>query len=349
MKNILFVAVLALPVLARGAALLPSVEGTTWRYDLIDDAAGSGTPGKSEITVRLVGTQTFEEKTLLRLETRTSDALTNVELLAVDENQIVCHARGGKDGKLMKLDPPEIVAPANRAIGSAWELDGEVAGMKTHERFTVAAEESVVVAAGKFAALRFHCTGTGLLSYAIDRWFVAGTGFVKETTTVRGPSGGLVQRITRELKNAPEITAPPATPTPTPAATPTPAPEAAVPPGQSGDAADEKPISVEISSDSIAGSQTEFHSDVPRLYVRWNGHNLPANARVRVTWIAEDVGDIVEPNFIVDETETVATAPDFGARFTLARPEDGWAEGKYRLEVYLNDELAETLRVRISK
>ena len=64
-------------------------------------------------------------------------------------------------------------------------------------------------------------------------------------------------------------------------------------------------------------------------------------------WIAEDVGDLVEPNFVVDETETVAPDPDSSARFTLGRPPDGWAEGKYRLEFYINDELEETLTVTI--
>jgi len=48
-----------------------------------------------------------------------------------------------------------------------------------------------------------------------------------------------------------------------------------------------------------------------------------------------------------DETESVAPTPDASARFTLGRPPDGWAEGKYRLEFYINDELEETIRVTI--
>ena len=81
--------------------------------------------------------------------------------------------------------------------------------------------------------------------------------------------------------------------------------------------------------------------DLVRPDVRWQGRGLPEGARVRVVWVAEDVGDLVEPNFIVDETESVAPAPDARARFTLARPPDGWAEGKYRVEFYVNEELEE--------
>jgi hypothetical protein len=68
---------------------------------------------------------------------------------------------------------------------------------------------------------------------------------------------------------------------------------------------------------------------------------------VRVAWIAEDVGDIVEPNFVIDETETELTTAKFGARFTLSRPRDGWAAGKYRLELYLDDQLTQTVKINI--
>ena len=110
-----------------------------------------------------------------------------------------------------------------------------------------------------------------------------------------------------------------------------------------------KKLTVEVSTDPAGGSKTEFKSDAQNIYVRWHGHGLPEGARVRVAWIAEDVGDLVEPNFIIDETEGVAPAPDASARFTLGRPPDGWAEGKYRVEFYVNDELEETIRVSILK
>jgi hypothetical protein len=68
-----------------------------------------------------------------------------------------------------------------------------------------------------------------------------------------------------------------------------------------------------------------------------------------VAWVAEDVGDLVEPNFVIDETETIAPTPDASARFTLGRPPDGWAEGKYRVEFYVDDTLTETVKVTIGK
>jgi hypothetical protein len=110
-----------------------------------------------------------------------------------------------------------------------------------------------------------------------------------------------------------------------------------------------KKLTVEVSSDPAGGLKTQFKPDVVNIYVRWHGHDLPEGATIRVAWVAEDVGDLVEPNFVIDETESVAPAPDASARFTLGRPPDGWAEGKYRVEFYVDSSLVETVRVTIAK
>jgi hypothetical protein len=157
-----------------------------------------------------------------------------------------------------------------------------------------------------------------------------------------------LERATLELQKPPGIIAKPEpTPSPTIAPAATPTPPMRGPEIQTGPRQPNKKLTVEVSTDPTGGLKTEFKSDVENIYVRWRGHGLPEGARVRVTWVAEDVGDLVEPNFIVDETESVAPTPDATARFTLGRPPDGWAEGKYRVEFYVNDELEETIKVTI--
>jgi hypothetical protein len=338
--------------MARADQLLPNAEGTTWRYDSTEEVGGpaAGPAVSSTVTVR-VGRQNFDGKEFLKFETLIDDTLTKTELMTADDRGVICHARGGKDGRIAKLDPPQTILPGTLKAGDSWESDGEVAGMEIHQRFTIVGEELVRVPAGSFRALHIHCSDSSVMSVALDRWFVAGVGFVKETTVVRGPTGGLLQRNIIELQKRPEIIVRP-TPTPSPSAappspTPTPpirGPEIETLPAQPG-----KKLAVEVSTDPGGGSKTEFKSDVENIYVRWHGRGLPPKARVRVVWIAEDVGDLVEPDFVVDETETVAPDPDSSARFTLGRPPDGWAEGKYRLEFYVNDELEETVRVTVVK
>ena len=339
-------------VAARADQLLPTADGTTWQYESREEFGGpaAAPPIDSIVTLR-IGRQTFDGKEFLKFETLADDSLTKTELMTMDDKGLVCHARGGKEGRLVKLDPPQTIVPGNLKVGDSWDSDGEVAGMEMRQHFTVTGEELVRVPAGSFRALHIHGGDSSVMSVALDRWFVAGVGLVKETTVVRGPTGGLLQRITLDLQKRPEIVAKPEPPPSPTAAAPSPAlsPPIRGPAIETEPAAPGKKLIVEVSTDPGGGSTTEFKSDAEALYVRWHGRGLPKGATVRVAWIAEDVGDLVEPNFVVDETETVAPDPDSSARFTLARPPDGWAEGKYRLEFYVNDELEETLHVTIVK
>jgi hypothetical protein len=348
-KSILAVALLLAAIPLRAEPLLPTAEGTSWEYDSMETLTGAA-PVRSVITVRS-SKQVLDGTEVVKLETLSSNVVSKTELVSVDENGIACLARSGKDGKITKLNPPQPIIAAPLNVGSAWELEGEAAGMKMRQRFTVLAEENVTVPAGNFQAFHLHCEDSSLLSIKLDRWFVPGIGFVKETTVVRGP--GMLQRVTLQLNKITEVLAKPVekpSPAAPKAAEPEPAPksEPAVSPEAQG-ATPPKKLTVEVSSDPAGGLKTQFSSDVANIYVRWHGHELPDRARVRVAWVAEDVGDLVEPNFIIDETETIAPAPDASARFTLGRPPDGWAEGKYRVEFYVDGLLIETVRVRIAK
>jgi hypothetical protein len=343
---------------ARAEPLLPTAEGTTWQYELVEELGGASAaaPTTTSVIVR-VGRYTFAGQELFKVETATDDVVTKTELMTLDEHGWVCHFRGGRDGRMAKLDPPQTIIPATIKAGDSWDSDGEVAGMEMRQHFVVVNEERVDVAAGTFRAFHIHCEDSSVMSVKLDRWFFPGIGLVKETTVVRGPTGGLLQRATLQLQKRPEVIAPEPTPTPASSPTPTPPPKSTATPTapMRGPAVETDPaqagkrLAVEVSSDPGGGSNNEFKSDVQNIYVRWHGRGLPEGARVRVAWIAEDVGDLVDPNFVVDETENVAPAPDASARFTLGRPPDGWAEGKYRVEFYVNDELEETVRVTIVK
>ena len=353
MRILCLLVLIVLPaVYARAEALLPTADGTTWTYESVEEFGGpaASAPTTTAVTVR-IGRQTYGGKEFIKLETVADDVVTKTELMTLDEHGWACHFRAGKDGRMAKLDPPQIRVPATIKAGDSWDTDGEVAGMEMRQHFVVSDAESVTVAAGTFRAFRIHCEDSSVMSAKLDRWFFPGVGFVKETTVVRGPTGGLLQRTNLELQKRPEIIAKP-TPTPSPAPVPptlSPTPQIRGPAVETDPAQAGKKLTVEVSTDPSGGSKTEFKSDVANIYVRWHGHGLAVGSKVRVAWIAEDVGDLVEPNFVVDETEGVAPTPDASARFTLGRPPDGWAEGKYRVEFYVNDELEETVRVTIVK
>jgi hypothetical protein len=322
----------------RAELILPTEQGATWEYEVRDSAKGAD---PTTLTMRINGTEQAGAKELLKIETLAEEVVTKTELINVDERGVHCHQRAGADGKATILDPPQTTVPAPLTVGAAWQVNDHVSGGGT-QQFTVTGEEEVSVPAGKFRVFRMRCEQPWPISTTTERWFAPGTGIVKDITTTRGPNGRLLSRATAVLKKfsigeEQADQSPPSITIDTGAATPSAVPSPPPKPG----------VLVEVSAERDGSVQTEFKSDAPHIFVRWSGVNLPVGGYVRVAWIAENVGDIAPANFIVDQTETNIERQEFGARFTLSRPQDGWAAGKYRIELYLDDELLHTVKVNI--
>ena len=324
---------------ARGQPIMPVENGATWEYEVRD-----GTKSAEPVTliVRINGTEDVGKNELLKFETVADEVVTKTELINIDARGVHCHQRTGADGKATILEPPETIVPFPLKIGAAWQVNDHVAGGGPQD-FKIAAQEDVTVPAGKFRAFRLRCDQPWPISTTTERWFAPGTGVIADVTTTRGPNGRLLSRATTMLRKFSVI--PPARDMSPPSITidtAAPAPRAAAtPPTKPG-------ILLEVSAERDGLPQTEFKSDAPQIFVRWSGVNLPVDESVRVAWIAEDVGDLAEPDFIVDQMETTIETAEFGARFTLSRPKDGWAAGKYRVEVHLGDELLQKLSVTIT-
>jgi hypothetical protein len=88
-------------------------------------------------------------------------------------------------------------------------------------------------------------------------------------------------------------------------------------------------------------------ADALQIVARWRGHGLRKNARIRAVWIAQDT-DVAPVDFKVDEATAVAAISNAFGKFTLSRPSDGWATGKYRVEFYVDDELSDTVDLTIT-
>ena len=72
----------------------------------------------------------------------------------------------------------------------------------------------------------------------------------------------------------------------------------------------------------------------------------PAGTKLTGAFIAEDVGKAAPKNFVIDSA-TVTAADKMAATFTLARPNNGWPTGQYRLEVKHGDKLVHVERFMI--
>jgi hypothetical protein len=111
--------------------------------------------------------------------------------------------------------------------------------------------------------------------------------------------------------------------------------------------AGEVKITVTITDSAIGEAKTTFPADTPKLYALFKTKGMKDGDKIRGTWIAIDVGDEAPPNTKLDERTFDAEGDTDDGEFTLNKPTDGWPVGKYRIEIYVNAELATSVKFTI--
>jgi len=85
---------------------------------------------------------------------------------------------------------------------------------------------------------------------------------------------------------------------------------------------------------------TTFATEAPKILAIFKTKGISEGDKVRGVLIAEDVGDVAAPNTkVLEKTIKLDEDTDDGD-FNFSKPDKGWPAGKYRVEVYVNDELA---------
>jgi hypothetical protein len=94
---------------------------------------------------------------------------------------------------------------------------------------------------------------------------------------------------------------------------------------------------------------TTFSSDALRIYAFWKGESLAVGDKIQSVWIAEDIGDAAPKDSKILEGETKVFKSDDEGSFSLSRPRGGvWPVGKYRVEIYVNEGLADLVKFTIT-
>jgi outer membrane usher protein FimD/PapC len=74
---------------------------------------------------------------------------------------------------------------------------------------------------------------------------------------------------------------------------------------------------------------------------------IKSGDKVRGALIAEEVGTAAPPNAKVLETTLDLEEDTEDGEFSFSKPNKGWPVGKYRVEIYVNDKLAETMKFTV--
>src|SRR4051794_1071424 len=89
-----------------------------------------------------------------------------------------------------------------------------------------------------------------------------------------------------------------------------------------------------------------FSPDTPKVFALFKTKGAEEGDKIRAVWLAEDVGAVAAANSKIDE-KTLTLDGDSNGNFSLEKPNKGWPPGKYRVDIYVNDEVTTTLKFLI--
>jgi hypothetical protein len=111
-----------------------------------------------------------------------------------------------------------------------------------------------------------------------------------------------------------------------------------------------KLINAYLAIDKQHPATTRFDSEIPKINAFWKAEGLEVGDKIRVVWVAEDVGEANPKETKISE-KTVMTLKrnDEGSLF-LARPGGRtWPVGKYRVDFFINGKFTNAVKFTIAQ
>src|SRR5256714_8585140 len=99
----------------------------------------------------------------------------------------------------------------------------------------------------------------------------------------------------------------------------------------------------------ITDPSKSFAPEPLKIVCAWRVADVPQQgATLRGVWIATDTAGVAPPNYqIAEKSYPLKQTTMAGGVFSLSKPNAGWPPGQYRVELYLDDRLAQSLKFSI--
>jgi hypothetical protein len=98
-----------------------------------------------------------------------------------------------------------------------------------------------------------------------------------------------------------------------------------------------------LSSDDGGNNRTTVFNQDAIFYAQVDLRNAPDDTKVKAVWVAIDARD-VDPNLEITQTEMQSGSATLTFRMTN---DSLWPTGKYKVDLYLNDSLAQSLNFEV--
>ena len=111
-----------------------------------------------------------------------------------------------------------------------------------------------------------------------------------------------------------------------------------------------KLINAYLATDKQHPATTQFDSEVPKINVFWKSEGLEVGDKIRVAWVAEDVGEANPKETKISEKTVMTLKRNEEGSFFLARPGGRtWPIGKYRVDFFINGKFAQAVKFTITQ
>lgn len=111
--------------------------------------------------------------------------------------------------------------------------------------------------------------------------------------------------------------------------------------------ADDVSVRVTMSNELAGDAVSTFTPDTEKIYALFKTIGAKHGDKIRGALIAEDVGAVAPANTKVLETNINMDGDTDDGDFNFSKPTNGWPVGKYRVDVYLNDQLLATAKFTV--
>lgn len=102
---------------------------------------------------------------------------------------------------------------------------------------------------------------------------------------------------------------------------------------------------VDPKTQKVRDSVSVFYPEDRGIYLSLSAIKLPAESEIKARWIGREVlhpRQGVIRDLVLDESSIIVGGSNY-VSFRLDKPQDNWLMGKYEVEIYLKEELVETV------
>ncbi len=95
-------------------------------------------------------------------------------------------------------------------------------------------------------------------------------------------------------------------------------------------------------------SDSAFNMNTPEIFVTFGLSNVPVGDKIKGAWVCEESKE-APPNYEIDAATIVIGPGVNNGNFSLTKPTKGWPAGKYRVDLYWNDKVAESVKFTVGE